>query len=116
MHFEEPLSCTCLPLFHVRSPIDTEPHFSAVKISLHKPLRLPRTFTLYHDSDGAILDHRLHHKWPLQWGRNGMEGSDRGKRPCESQGPPFVNSPGVSHLHSRIGHETPVTHSRNEPP
>ena len=79
MHIEEPLSCTCPPLSHVRFPIGTKHHFSAVKISLHQPLRLPSAFTLNHDLDGAILDHRLQHERPLQWGRNCMNGKTIGE-------------------------------------
>ena len=45
-----------------------------VKISLHQPLRLPSAFTADHDLDGAVLNHRLHHERPLQWGQNGMKG------------------------------------------
>ena len=56
-----------------------EPHFSAVKFSLHKPLRLPTAFTVNHDLDGAILDHRWQHERPLQWGRNGMKGRPIGE-------------------------------------
>ena len=84
MHVEKPLSCTCPPLSHVRSPIGTQHHFSAVKISLHQPLRLPSAFTVDHDMAGAILDHRLQHERPLQWGRNGMKGT-------MNQGSVFVN-------------------------
>ena len=54
-HVEWPLSCTCPPLSHVRSPIGTKPHFSAVKISLHQPLRLPSAFTVNHDLEGATF-------------------------------------------------------------
>ena len=56
----------------------TRPHFSAVKISLHQPLRLPSALTADHDLDGAMLDHRLHHERPLQWGHNGMKGTTIG--------------------------------------
>ena len=79
VHTEWPLSCTCPPLSHVRSPIGTEHHFSAVKISLHQPLRLPSAFTADHDLDGAILDHRWQHERPLQRGRNGMKGKTIGE-------------------------------------
>ncbi len=57
--------------------------FSAVKISLHQPLRLPSAFTVNHDLDGAILDHRLQSERPLQGpltGRNGMKGTTIGER------------------------------------
>ena len=85
----------------------TDSHFSAVKISLHQPLRLSCVFTVHHDLDGAILGHRLPHEWPLQWGRNGMKDKEIGESV-------FVNPPPLSHSHSRIGHETPLTHTRNE--
>ncbi len=57
--------------------------FSAAKIRLHQPLRLPSAFTADHDSDGAILDHRLQPERPLQWpltGHNGMKGTTIGER------------------------------------
>ena len=59
--------------------------FSAAKISLHQPLRLPSAFTADHDLDGAVLDHRLQHERPLQWpltGRNGMKGTPIGDSVC----------------------------------
>ena len=79
MHIERPLSCTCPPLSHVHSPIGTTPRFYAVKKRLQKPLRLPSAFTVNPDLDGAILDHRLQHERPLQWGRNGMKGKTIGE-------------------------------------
>ena len=68
MHVEKPLSCTCPPLSHVRSPIGTEHYFSVVKISLHQRFRLPSAFTVNHDLEGATFRRWLPLDRPLQGG------------------------------------------------
>ena len=51
---------------HLHSRIGHETPFSAAKISLHPPLRLPSAFTVNHDLEGATFRRWLPLDRPLQ--------------------------------------------------
>ena len=59
VHAERPLSCTCPPLSHARSPIGTKHHFSAVKISLQQTSCPPTAIAVDDLDDGAVFCQQL---------------------------------------------------------
>ncbi len=62
---------------HLHSRIGHEPPFSAVKISLHQPWRVPSAFIVNHDLEGASFRHWLHLDRLLQGGRHLNAGDEQ---------------------------------------
>ena len=83
MHIERPHLCTCPPLSHVHSPIGTNRHFSAVKISLQPTCCPPRGIAVDDHADGAIFRPWLHLDNLLQRSRYAARGVESTFVPCQ---------------------------------